>query len=314
MSDDKYIKIRLNSIHPSEPVPFDIFILINNKHIHYLRAGDSLKLQKIEHFEKKAPDNFYILSQDRIRYKSYIRDHMNNDQLSTRDKAIILRESSMSLVEELFESPDVSKALEESKHVIDDFIEFMDRNADGMGHLIGLSSHDFYTYNHSLDVGIYSLGLGQAAGYKDSDLKELGLGALFHDIGKRHIDINIICKKGPLDDLEWAEMQKHPQFGLALMEEFEVSDEVRACCFEHHESFLGNGYPQGLEGQDIHPMARIVAITDTYDALTTKRSYNDPMRPRDALSFIGEKLKGKYDQDLLNAMLSVLFKMEKATA
>lgn len=314
MSDDKYLKIRLNSLHPADPLPFALYVLINGKFIHYLRAGDSLSATKLVHFEKKAPDHFYILSNDRAHYKQYIYNHMNSGKLNVQEKAVMLRESSMSLVEELFESPDVDRALTESKQVITDFIDFMDTNPDGMGHLIGLSSHDFYTYNHSLDVGIYSLGLGKAAGYTGDALSELGRGALFHDLGKRHVDIDIITKNGPLDETEWAQMQKHPQYGLIILEEFNVSDEIKACCFEHHESFSGNGYPQQLEGQDIHPMARIVAITDTYDALTTKRSYNQPMSPRDALAFMGEKLKGRYDENLLHAMLSVLFKMEKASA
>lgn len=314
MTDELYMKIRLNSLHPSEPVPFDIFVLINGKHIHYLRAGDRMAAEKIESFEKRAPDNFFILSSERAKYKQYIHEHMNSETLKPREKAVMLRESTMSLVEELFESPDVGKALDESKQVINEFMEFIDEHPEGMGHLIGLSSHDFYTYNHSLDVGIYSLGLGQAAGYSGDELRELGLGALFHDIGKRHVSVDIICKNGPLDDVEWAQMQKHPQYGLLLLEKFDVSEAIKACCFEHHESFAGNGYPQQLDGEDIHPMARIVAITDTYDALTTKRSYNTPMNPHDALTFMNEKLRGRYDSDLMRAMLSVLFKMDDAKA
>jgi len=306
--DDKYMKIRLNSIHPSSPVPFDIFVNISDRFIHYLRAGDKLSAQKIQNFERKAPDAFYILAAERANYKAYINGQMRSDQLPTKDKAIILRESSMAIVEELFENPDVERALNESKDVISEFIHFMDDDPDAMGHLIGLSSHDFYTYTHSLDVGIYSMGLGRVAGYTGGELHELGQGALFHDIGKRHVSVDIICKKGPLDDLEWAQMQKHPQFGLLIMEEYKVSDNIKACCFEHHENFVGNGYPQQLLGNEIHPMARIVAITDTYDALTTKRSYNAPMMPRDALKFMHEKLANRYDAELMKAMYSVLFK------
>ena len=78
--------------------------------------------------------------------------------------------------------------------------------------------------------------------------------------------------------------------------------------FEHHENHVGNGYPQSLKGGDIHPMARIVALTDTYDALTTKRSYNVPMTPQDALTMMKDKLAGRFNPDLLKAMYSVLFK------
>src|SRR5690606_799929 len=101
-------------------------------------------------------------------------------------------------------------------------------------------------------------------GYSEKDLMELGRGALFHDIGKREVDVNIICKNGALDDVEWAQMQKHPTYGLQILSLYETSEAMKACCFEHHENFLGNGYPQGLQGHEIHPMARIIALTDTF--------------------------------------------------
>src|SRR5690606_16782592 len=107
MSEDKFMKIRLNSLHPSAPVPFDIFVQIGERHIHYLRAGDRLAAEKIENFERKAPDAFYVYSSERENYKKYVRDRMGSEDLPARDKALILRESSMSIVEELFESPDV---------------------------------------------------------------------------------------------------------------------------------------------------------------------------------------------------------------
>lgn len=152
------------------------------------------------------------------------------------------------------------------------------------------------------------------ASLQENDLKELGLGALFHDIGKRNVNVEIITKTGPLDDLEWAQMQRHPTYGLKILTEHNGSEVLKACCFEHHESFLGNGYPQQLSGQEIHPMARIVAITDTYDALTTKRSYNQPMTPTDALEFMKSKLAGRYDKDLMDAMYSALFQMNSISS
>ncbi|MCB0413239.1 MAG: HD domain-containing protein [Bdellovibrionales bacterium] len=312
IEDSKYLPIKINSIHPSTPVPFDIFVLVNKKYIHYLRSGDHLNEEKISKLNKKAPESFFILSENKASYKSYIHNMIAGDTLSAEDKAIVLRESSQALVEELFESPDIESALIESKGIITNFVQFIDEQPSAMKHLIGLSTHDFYTYNHSLDVGIYCLGLGHVVGYNLRQLQELGEGALFHDIGKRKVSIDIICKNGPLDDIEWAQMQKHPEYGLAILNEFDfISDAVRACCFEHHENFMGNGYPQQLDGEDIHPFARMVALTDTFDALTTKRSYNTPLTPAEALEFMKTKLAGKYDEDLLSAMYDVLFSMNK---
>lgn len=312
METTKFFKIRVSTLVPNKPTTFDLFIQLQGKQVLYLRAGDQLKPEKIAHLDRA--DLFYVPEEQRQAYKTFIFDRLNDEQLAPAIKAAILRESSITLAEEIFEQPDVSRALNDSKELINQFINFMEQEPEGMAHLVGLSSHDFYTYNHSLDVSIYSLGLGAVVGYSGEDLGELGRGALFHDIGKRNVDVEIICKKGPLDDIEWAQMQKHPQFGLRILTDYNCSEAMRACCFEHHESFLGNGYPQSLSGPEIHPMARIIAITDTYDALTTKRSYNQPMSPADALEFMKTKLAGKYDPDLLDAMYSVLFKMRTASA
>jgi len=309
---NKYMKIRLNSLPPFRAIPFDLFIHIGDHHVHYLRAGDKLQAEKIVSFEKKAPEAFYILAAERANYQKFVREGLMSDELDTKQKALILRESTMVLVEELFERPDIEQALHDARGVVEDFVEFMESDAAAMANLIGLSSHDFYTYNHSLDVSIYSLGLGQTVGFRGMDLKELGLGGLFHDIGKRYVPIEIICKDGPLSDLEWIQMQKHPQFGLMILNEHNSNDNIKACAFEHHESMQGNGYPQKLTAPEIHPMARVVSVADTYDALTTKRSYNDPMRPTEAIQLMSGKLAGRYDPEVMRALLSIFQKLKTA--
>jgi HD-GYP domain-containing protein (c-di-GMP phosphodiesterase class II) len=310
--NDKFLKVRLNSLNPVEPIPFDLFVLINNKQILYTRKGDKISADKLDKFESKAPDAFFIKDTDRPVYKKHIHETLKSGKLDAKAKAVILRESSLTLIEELFESPDIERALKESKVIIGEFVDLMGEEPGAMAHLIGLSSHDFYTYTHSLDVGIYSLGLAQVAGFNKTELQEMGEGSLFHDIGKRQVSVDIICKDGPLNDVEWAQMQKHPQFGLQILNDHKVSDAIKACCFEHHESMVGNGYPQQLQAHEIHPMAKIVALCDTFDALTTQRSYNKPMAPKAALEFMTTKLAGRYDPDFLKAMNEVLFQMEKA--
>lgn len=312
MSLDKYMKIRLNSLPPNRAIPFDLFVTIGGRIIHYLRAGDKISANKIDHFERKAPEQFYILAAERANYQKFVREGLMSTELGTKQKALILRESTMVLVEELFERPDIESALKDARQAVDDFVSFMDSDAAAMVNLIGLSSHDFYTYNHSIDVSIYSLGLGQFVGFRGHDLKELGLGGLFHDIGKRYIPLEIICKNGPLTDDEWVTMQQHPVYGLKILTEHNSTENVVACAFEHHESMQGNGYPQKLTAEEIHPMARVVSVADTYDALTTKRSYNDPMKPTEAIELMSGKLNGRYDPEVMRALNAIFHKLKTA--
>ncbi len=314
MTDTQYFRIRLSTIRPDKVTSFDIFLQIDGKYITYLRAGDKLSDGKIERLHARdTGDSFFVRTEDKQTYRDWVKEEMNSDKLDPFAKAKILRESSVALMEDLFENPDVNKALDESRPIITDFIDLMENAPEAMGFMISLSGHDFYTYNHSLDVSIYSLGLGKAMGYAPKELEELGVGALFHDIGKRNVSLDILCKKGGLTDAEWEQMKMHPQYGLVILNNHpNISDAIKAACFEHHESWSGNGYPQQLMGDEIHPFARIVAITDTYDAMTTQRSYNVPLTPIDAVTMMKEKLAGRYDPDMLKALYSVLFKIKVA--
>jgi len=313
-SSDKYFRIRLSTIRGHKPSPFDIYVFIDGRYITYLRAGDRLDDQKIDTLNFKDTGNsFFVLDSEKQTYRDYVKAEMNSDELNPFEKAKILRESSIAILEDLFETPDVGVALENSKPIVNDLIQFMGEAPEAVGDLISLSGHDFYTYNHSFDVSIYSLGLAQVLGFTKNDLVEMGQGSLFHDIGKRNVSLDILCKKGPLDEHEWAQMKMHPQYGLVILNEHAIaSDAIKAACFEHHESWAGGGYPQGISGPEIHPFARIVAITDTYDAMTTQRSYNVPLKPHDALAMMRDKLAGRYDPEMLKAMYSVLFKLKSA--
>lgn len=302
-----FFNVRVGCLSADIVLPFDLYVQIKDHQVHYLRSGDMLRLDRFEKFVNS--DRFYIPNEQRQIFKDFISGRLDDENLHFKNKAELLRESSLSLVEEIYENPDVGKALEDSKKIIQEFVKFMEQEPEGMDHLISLSNHDFYTYNHSLDVGVYALGLGRLIGFSAAELEELGRGALFHDVGKRWVDVDIICKKGALDEVEWAQMKKHPEFGLQILNEYAVSEAIKACCFEHHESFLGNGYPQELPGKDIHPMARIIAISDTYDAMTTQRSYNQPMTPKDAIEFMTTKLKDRYDPEYLRVLREVMFQL-----
>ena len=298
-----YFQIRVGVLREGVSLPFDLFIQLGQRYVHYLKQGDSLTSEKISKF--KHSDQFYVPLEQRKVFKNFVSDSMNSASVKPADKARILRDTSLALVEEIYEKKDISEALNDSKEIVSHLVEMMEKNPENIDDLVQLSSHDFYTFNHSLDVGVYSMGIGKLIGYSNEDLVELGRGALFHDIGKKWVDAEIICKKGALDDAEWAQMQRHPEYGLKILSDYDVSEAIKACCFEHHESFLGNGYPQGMDGDSIHPMARIVAIADTFDALTTQRSYNKPMSPKDALLFITTKIKDKYDPEILKALQSL---------
>ena len=314
MTPSDYFRIRLSTVQPHQEVPFDIYLYLDGKIVTYLNQGQKLDGNRLESLHSKdSGESFYVHNNQKQIYRDYVKGTMNSDLISNDTKASILRESSIAILEDLFETPDVALALAASRPIITDLLNFMEAAPESIGNLISLTGHDFYTYNHSFDVSIYSLGLGQVLGFDKKTLEELGQSSLFHDIGKRNVPLEILCKKGPLSDDEWVEMRMHPTYGLNILNEHEgISDAIKAACYEHHESWSGGGYPQDISGHEIHPFGRLVALTDTYDAMTTQRSYNTPMKPTEALQMMKDKLSGRYDPDMLKAMYSVLFKLKTA--
>mgnify|MGYP003338371834 CR=1 FL=1 len=166
MASTGYFRIRLTTIRPDKITNFDVFLYVDGKYILYLRAGDKLSDGKIERLHARdTGDSFFVRDEDKQTYRDWVREEMNSSLIDPFAKAAILRESSVALMEDLFENPDVNTALDESRPIIKDFIDLMEHAPEAMGFMISLSGHDFYTYNHSLDVSIYSLGLGKALGY-----------------------------------------------------------------------------------------------------------------------------------------------------
>jgi len=146
---------------------------------------------------------------------------------------------------------------------------------------------DDYTFFHSVNVCVLALILGMRLGLTKKKLKELGIGSLLHDIGKICIPTEIIAKPGPLTAAEWETMQQHTSLGFDILRRSnEVSLPAAHISYQHHERYNGTGYPRQLRGEEIHPYARITAVCDVFDALTSDRSYRCRFLPHEALEYI----------------------------
>jgi HD-GYP domain-containing protein (c-di-GMP phosphodiesterase class II) len=151
-----------------------------------------------------------------------------------------------------------------------------------------LANADQYTHRHSVNVAALGLVLARAQFRRDGwvdyrgqrrydrineRLSQLGMGLLLHDIGKMAVPDDVLNKPGPLDDHEWEVMRTHPDAGVALLNSRSMSPLVKTVIRDHHERFDGSGYPRGIGGEDIHQFARIAAVADVYDAVTSERPY-----------------------------------------
>lgn len=142
--------------------------------------------------------------------------------------------------------------------------------------LAALRGLDDYTYSHSLSTAIISMSIGIKLQWAKEDIVELGLAAILHDMGKAKIPLAILQKPGSLSPDEWALMTRHPQYGYAMLKRHGgFNDKILGAVLQHHERLNGSGYPQRLHGKDINCLAKIVAIADVYDAMTSDRCYKN---------------------------------------
>jgi putative nucleotidyltransferase with HDIG domain len=139
--------------------------------------------------------------------------------------------------------------------------------------LKALDCKDSYTFGHSMRVAYFSLVTGREAGLSDEDLHELELSALFHDIGKIGTPDAVLNKPARLSEEEFMIMKQHPEKSFEILKEFPHFEKIAINAGSHHERFDGKGYPHGLKGEDIPLAGRIILIADTFDAMTSSRSY-----------------------------------------
>jgi len=168
---------------------------------------------------------------------------------------------------------------------VNDLVEAAMESPDALMWLTQLKSKDAYAYERSIDVSIHMLVFGRHLGYPRNTLHTLGLAGLMLDVGKLRLPQGLLEKKGRLTDVEFALMRRHVQYSLEYLADVAgISPEVLDIVAKHHERHDGSGYPLGLAGDQIGPLAGIAAIVDCFDALTTKRSYAETMSTHQALS------------------------------
>lgn len=198
------------------------------------------------------------------------------------DSLVIKYEKLSDKVENTFSDIKFGKKiiLTEISDEVDELIVELISNNNILGRLKQLEKRDDYTFNHSLDVCMLATMLGKWLGYSQIQLKQLSLAGIFHDIGKLKISDDVINKPGKLTKSEFEIIKKHPIYGYDILNEtVGISKNVALGVLQHHERQDGSGYPYGLKEGEIHEFARIIAVCDIYDAMTSNRVYKGKESP-----------------------------------
>ncbi len=173
--------------------------------------------------------------------------------------------------------------------VVERMIDSIFRNQDALISIARIKKMDEYTYMHSMSVCVLMISFGKQLGYDAGQLKEVGIGAMLHDIGKMKIPLEILNKNKKLSNNEYDQMKRHVEYSNMLLKETRgITDTSVIVALQHHERVDGTGYPGGIKGEKISGYGQAAAITDVYDAMTSQRCYQNRSEPSDVLKKLFE--------------------------
>jgi diguanylate cyclase (GGDEF)-like protein/putative nucleotidyltransferase with HDIG domain len=171
---------------------------------------------------------------------------------------------------------------------------------------LAVDAKDQFTQGHSHKVSSYAVLIAEAIGLDGREIEEVRLGGMLHDVGKVGITESILNKNGPLNPDEWEAMKRHVEYGAKLLEPLRGTERIRKMVAHHHEFFDGSGYPEGLAGDQIPLGARIIAIADAYDTITSERTYKKARTPEEAFQELDRCGNAQFDPDLVRVFISRL--------
>lgn len=256
--------------------------------------------------------DLFVSESDETNFRQYIEsnlgDILRDSARDSAEKASLAYYSSQGLVADVFNDPRSTECIERSKTLVLNMAEYMLQDESSLSNLMKVMSFDYYTYTHSVNVFVFCLSLAQQCGIDNIEaLRELGEGALLHDIGKSRLDPALVSYQGDFSKEQFEEMKLHTVYGYELLEEQGCFTPITLSIVRsHHERLNGDGYPDGLKGGEINPFVRICAIAEIFDSMTTKRPYKEASKSFNALEVMRDEIRGDLDPKFFKAFVEML--------
>jgi HD-GYP domain-containing protein (c-di-GMP phosphodiesterase class II) len=270
----------------------------------YREQAYPFSLHDLERLRSQGVQQLYIRLVDAESYHRYLHEQV----LGARDvpaatRVAAVREATRAAFRDASRASDNDKLVAIAQDLGQQFGSIVSNDNVVLTDLFRILDHDFYTFTHVCNVSVYCLLLAQKIGIRDPGvLKEIAAGAILHDIGKRAIASAILNKSGRPTEEEWAIIRVHPTVGYSdLHQRTDVTWAQLMMVYQHHEHLDGSGYPVQILREEIHPWAKICAVADVFDALSSHRPYRKALSTHHAFEHLQRRNGEWFEPDLINA-------------
>ncbi len=310
-----YLPVHLAVMQPGTMAPVDLYIQGGPPAgpILYKSAQDELREEMRERPLPHGVQMLYIRESDKDTYQQYVERNLSaiiRDDLMPDDRAAeLIYEISSRVMKDTFRELRASRNLQRAQSMVEATVMSIMKHPQSLWEMTSMASHDYYTYTHCVTVSMFLIGASQEllGVQAESGLRRIGLGGIFHDIGKSQIPAGILNKRDKLTAEEFERIKEHPALGLELIaEQRSLSSVAAAIVRSHHERYDGSGYPDGVAAEGLREVVRLSTIIDVYAALATERCYAPARSPFAALQLMVNDMPGHFDPDLLRQFVAFL--------
>lgn len=302
-----FLPVPLHTLCLTGTLPVDIYlgqekesapVLFRRRHIDI--AGDELST-----LLESGIETVYVPREQAEDYQNHLQNNVvsiiANHDLPLTDRLQFLGDTGRSMLREVFQGGQLDETIKQVGELSTYMSTIISENEVVVSELFDVLRHDYHTYTHVYNVASYSLLLAKGLGVSDEkELRDISMGGLLHDLGKLRIPLRILNKKERLTDTEWAIIQRHPTDGfIDLAVRDDMTEAQLMMVYQHHEKLDGSGYPVGIGGNELHFYAKVCAVVDIFEALTSNRPYRNPATKNEAMEILEGLTPNKLDQEMV---------------
>lgn len=298
------VAIAVETLLPRETLDFDLYIWpsADSPPVLYREANYPLDEADLQRLLSQGVHTLYIPTAKCRQYQQYLRKVvLRNRRLRPPQRFLLLKKANRAIFESVFRSGIPKQMVQFAEEFGRQLWQLITDRETILNHLFSVMDHDYLTYTHLTNVCTYSVALAHWLGItRAGEIGAIAAGALLHDYGKRYVPPAILNKMDRLTPNERQLIQQHVVAGFtAFCHQEEVQWGQLMMIYQHHERLNGRGYPVGLVGPEIHPWAKICAIADVFDALTSARPYRPPDPVEDVLEYLNHRAGSDFDPEMV---------------